>query len=190
MFELQQLEKINGTTIGPVQRRFAIPELGQGLARITPRLLDAPAAEPGFRLRLVTAGTQTADVIRLVREVTGLGLPEATAIVANVPSDVPIGAMDATTLRGFRARLHALGATTEVLTGGGGTATDPAEVRRRGLLLIASMALPELDEIGRKATVDLLERAIAKLGDVVAESGTKPDALRETILALLRDLVA
>jgi ribosomal protein L7/L12 len=190
MFELHQLEKINGTTVGPVQRRFAIAELGQGLARITPKLLDAPAAEPGFRLRLVTAGAQTVDVIRLVREFTGLGLREAKAIVDNVPSDVPIGTRDQTAVRSFIAQLRALGAQAEVLTGGGGTATDPAEVKRRSLLLIASMALPELDQIGRTANVDLLERAIAKLLDVVAEPSTKPDALRETILTLLRDLVA
>jgi ribosomal protein L7/L12 len=188
MFELHQLERINGTTIGPVQRRFAVAELGQGLARITPKLLDVPAAEPGFRLRLLTAGGQPLEVIKAIREATGLGLREAKTIVDSVPSDVPIGAMDATTLRGFRARLHSLGATTEVSTGGGGTAPDPAEVARRSGLLIASMALPELDEIGRKATVDLLERALAKLGEVVAEPGTKPDALRDTILTLLRDL--
>jgi ribosomal protein L7/L12 len=186
VFELQQIEKINGTTIGPVQRRFAVPELGQGLARMTPRLLGDTTAQPGFQLRLLTVGDQSLEVIKVIREMTGLALREAKAIVDSVPSDVPIGTMDSTKLRGFIAQLSALGARTEVLTGGRGTTTTPAEVRRRSLLLIASMALPELDEIGRKATADLFEQLMPKLVDVVADSTTKPDALREVTLAFLR----
>jgi ribosomal protein L7/L12 len=185
MLELHQLEKINGTTIGPVQRRFAVPELGQGLARITPQLLSAGPAQPGFQVRLLTAGDQTVEVIKIIREMTGLGLREAKAIVDSVPSDVPVGAMDATTLRGFLARLSALGAQTDVLRGGADRALSAAEVERRSQLLVASMALPELDEIGRKANEDVLVQVIAKLVDVIAGS-IKPDALREAILDLLR----
>ena len=58
------------------------------------------------------------------------------------------------------------------------------------MLLIASMALPELDEIGRLLTVDLLQRVLAKLADLIADPGLKPDALRETILGFQRELVA
>jgi ribosomal protein L7/L12 len=186
MFELQQIEKINGTTIGPVQRRFAVPELGQGLARMTPRLLGDATGQPGFQLRLLTVGDQSLEVIKVIREMTGLGLREAKAIVDSVPSDVPVGAMDSDTLRGFIAQLRALGARTEVLTGGDGTVTPPADVRRRNLLMIASMALPELDEFGRKANADVFEQVMPKLVDIVADSTTKPDALREAILAFLR----
>jgi ribosomal protein L7/L12 len=185
VFELQQIEKINGTTIGPVQRRFAVPELGQGLVRMTPRLLGDATGQPGFQLRLLTVGDQSLEVIKVIREMTGLGLREAKAIVDSAPSDVPIGAMDSDTLRGFIAQLRALGARTEVLTGNG-TVTPPADVRRRSLLLIASMALPELDEIGRKATAEVFEELMPKLVDVVADSTTKPNALREVVLAFLR----
>jgi hypothetical protein len=73
-----------------------------------------------------------------------------------------------------------------VLTGGDGTVTPPADVRRRNLLMIASMALPELDEFGRKANADVFEQVMPKLVDIVADSTTKPDALREAILAFLR----
>ncbi len=52
--------------------------------------------------------------------------------------------------------------------------------------MIASMALPELDEIGRKATAEVFEELMPKLVDVVADSTTKPEALREVVLAFLR----
>jgi len=46
--------------------------------------------------------------------------------------------------------------------------------------------LPELDEFGRKANADVFEQVMPKLVDIVADSTTKPDALREAILAFLR----
>jgi hypothetical protein len=181
MFELHQIEKINGTTIGPVQRRFAVPELGQGLPRVIPRLLPDPAGEPGIRLRLLTAGDQAVEVIKIIREMTGLELREAKALVDAVPTDVPIGAMDAAVLRGFIGRLSALGARTEVLTDTVRRALTPAELNRRTVLLIASLALPELDEIGRKAKEDVFEQVIAKLVETIAAI-IKPDVLRQAIL--------
>jgi large subunit ribosomal protein L7/L12 len=193
MFELQQVERINGTTIGPVARRFGAAELGQGLARVVPSLLGG-ATQTGRQLRLLTAGDPAIEVIKLLREFTGLGLREAKAIVDGVPSDVPIGAMDDTKLRDFVRQLRALGARTELLNGG---ATRPlprlrglatAEVKRRSLLLIASMALPELDEVGRKPDDSVLEEVVAKLAEVIADPATKPDALREVIVTLLRRL--
>jgi hypothetical protein len=188
MFELHQIESINGTTIGPVQRRFAVTELGQGLPRVVPRLLPDTAGEPGIQLRLLTAGDQAVEVIKIIREMTGLDLRQAKAIVDSVPSDVPIGAMDATTLRGFLGRLSALGARTEVLTDTVRRALTPAELKRRTQLLIASLALPELDEIGRKAKEDVFEQVIAKLVETIAAI-IKPDVLRQAILEQHRVVV-
>jgi hypothetical protein len=153
-----------------------------------PRLLGA-SNEPGFRVRLLTVGDQPIEVIKLIREMTGLELREAKEIIDNVPSDVPVGAMDGTTLRGFRARLSALGAQTEIQSGTEGTPPPPAELRRRSVLLIASMALPELDEFCRKAPVDTFEQMLPKLFDAVASRATKPDALRQVILELQRGVL-
>jgi hypothetical protein len=185
MFELHQIEKINGTTIGPVQRRFAPPELGQGLARITPRLLGG-AAPSGQVLRLLTPGTDAVAVIKLVRELTGLPLREAKAIVDSIPSDVPLAAIDEAKLREFIAQFRALGVRTELVTGTIGRAVTSPEVERRSALLIASLALPELDEIGRKAADDVLNEVVEKLAGLVADTATKPAALREVILEFQR----
>ena len=185
MFEMQQIEKINGTTIGPVQRRFTVPDLGKGLARVTPKLLGS-SGEAGLRLHLLAAGDQSVEVIKIIREMTGLGLREAKALVDSAPIDVPIGTMDATTLRGFLAQLTAAGARAEVVRGTGSTTPTSAEMARRSALLVASMALPELDEIGRKAADATLEEIVAKLASIVGDATTKPDTLREAILSMGR----
>jgi hypothetical protein len=124
-----------------------------------------------------------------VRELTGLALREAKAIVDSIPSDVPLAAIDEAKLREFIAQFRALGVRTELVTGTSGRAVASPEVERRRALLIASLALPELDEIGRKAADDILNEVVEKLAGLVADTATKPAALREVILEFQRGVL-
>lgn|SRR5690554_5714238 len=76
---------------------------------------DAPAAEEQseFDVVLVNAGSAKINVIKAVREVTGLGLKEAKELVDNAPKPVKekISKEDAEALK---AKLEEAGATVEV----------------------------------------------------------------------------
>ncbi|MEM7026179.1 MAG: ribosomal protein L7/L12, partial [Pseudomonadota bacterium] len=185
IFELRQIESINGNTIRPIVARYADEDLGAGLPRVMPTLLGS-AGESGRQLRLLTAGTEKIEIIKVVREFTGLGLAAAKEIVDSIPSEAPIGEMDDATLRRFVGSLRELGVRTELLIGGVGRATSPEEIERRTNLLIASMAIPELDQLGRKANDNTLQQVLAELLEMVQKSTTKPDILREAIIAFLR----
>ena len=76
---------------------------------------DAPAAEEKteFDVVLVSAGASKVKVIKVVREITGLGLKEAKAVVDEAPKAINEG-VSKEEAEEFKAKLEAEGAQVEV----------------------------------------------------------------------------
>ena len=76
---------------------------------------DAPAAEEktSFNIILAAAGDQKINVIKAVREITGLGLSESKAVVDGAPKPVKEGVTKAEAEEA-KAKLEAAGATVEL----------------------------------------------------------------------------
>ena len=66
-----------------------------------------------FDVELVSAGASKVKVIKVVREITGLGLKEAKEVVDNAPKTVKEGASKEEAAE-IKAKLEAAGATVEV----------------------------------------------------------------------------
>ena len=75
----------------------------------------APAAEEQteFSVRLKDAGAKKIQVIKVVRELTGLGLKEAKDLVDGAPAEVK-GGVSKEDAAGMKAKLEEQGATVEV----------------------------------------------------------------------------
>ena len=76
----------------------------------------APAAEEGpatFKVMLTNAGQEKIKVIKVVREITGLGLKEAKALVDGAPQPVKEGA-DKETAEKLKKSLEEAGAKVEL----------------------------------------------------------------------------
>ena len=75
----------------------------------------APAVEEQteFTVTLMAAGAQKIQVIKVVRELTGLGLKEAKDLVDGAPKDVKTGVSKDESAQ-VRSKLEAAGATVEV----------------------------------------------------------------------------
>jgi large subunit ribosomal protein L7/L12 len=75
----------------------------------------APAAEEKteFDVVLASAGSEKVKVIKVVREITGLGLKEAKELVDNAPKTVKEGASKEEA-EALKAKLAEVGATVEV----------------------------------------------------------------------------
>lgn len=75
----------------------------------------APAAEEQteFTVTLTAAGAQKIQVIKVVRELTGLGLKEAKDLVDGAPKDVKTGVSKDEAAQ-VKSKLEAAGATVEV----------------------------------------------------------------------------
>lgn len=75
----------------------------------------APAAEEKteFDVILASAGAEKVKVIKVVREITGLGLKEAKEVVDNAPKAVKEGASKEEA-EAIKAKLTEVGATVEV----------------------------------------------------------------------------
>ena len=75
----------------------------------------APAAEEKteFDVVMTSFGAKKLDVIKVVREITGLGLKEATEMVEGVPSKVKEGASKEDA-EAIKAKLTEAGATVEL----------------------------------------------------------------------------
>lgn len=75
----------------------------------------APVAEEKteFDVVLTSAGGQKIQVIKVVREVTGLGLKEAKDVVDSAPKAVKVGISKADA-EALKAKLEAAGATVEL----------------------------------------------------------------------------
>ena len=74
---------------------------------------DAPAAKTEYEIFLKDAGANKINVIKVVKEITGLGLGDAKAIVDGAPKTVKdkVPAEDA---KKFEAQLKEAGATVEL----------------------------------------------------------------------------
>ncbi|HHW10540.1 MAG TPA: 50S ribosomal protein L7/L12 [Firmicutes bacterium] len=76
---------------------------------------DAPAAveQTEFDVILASAGEKKIQVIKVVRELTGLGLREAKELVDTAPKPVKQG-VDRATADDIKAKLEEVGATVEI----------------------------------------------------------------------------
>ena len=74
---------------------------------------DAGAAKDSFDVELTSAGDKKVAVIKAVREVTGLGLKEAKALVDGAPANVKEGVATAEAEE-IKAKLEEVGASVEV----------------------------------------------------------------------------
>ena len=74
---------------------------------------DAPAAKTDYEIFLKDAGANKINVIKVVKEITGLGLGDANAIVDGAPQTIKdkVPAEDA---KKFEAQLKEAGATVEL----------------------------------------------------------------------------
>ena len=99
------LEKHYGVSAAAPMAMMAAPAAGD----------DAPAAEEktSFTVILAAAGDQKINVIKAVREITGLGLAESKGLVDGAPKPVKEN-VDKATADDAKAKLEAAGATVEV----------------------------------------------------------------------------
>lgn len=74
---------------------------------------DAPAAKSEFEIFLKDAGANKINVIKVVKEITGLGLGDAKAIVDGAPKTVK-EKVPAEEAKKFEAQLKEAGATVEL----------------------------------------------------------------------------
>lgn len=82
-------------------------------AGATAAAADAPAAKTDYEIFLKDAGANKINVIKVVKEITGLGLGDAKAIVDGAPKTIKdkVPAEDA---KKFEAQLKEAGATVEL----------------------------------------------------------------------------
>jgi len=101
---VKALEKTLGVSAAPVASAAAAP------AAAAP----AAAAEPTeFSVELTAAGANKINVIKVVREITGLGLGEAKALVEGAPKMVK-ESVDKATSEDLKKKLSDAGATVTV----------------------------------------------------------------------------
>ena len=148
-------------------------------------LASAALAGPGYSVELREVGANKISVIKVVREITGLGLKETKDLVEAAPKVVKAG-LDQTTANALAARIHATGATVVVLgpdskvvtaappppapaAGGSSTVTlvaiGPSKIQ-------VIKIVREATGLGLKAAKDLVEKApvTVKTGLAAAEA--------------------
>lgn len=96
------LEEKFGVSAAAPAMMMAAPVAGAGAA--------AEEAKDSFDVELTAAGEQKINVIKVVREITGLGLKEAKDMVDGAPKVVKAGAKKAEA-DDLKAKLEAAGAT-------------------------------------------------------------------------------
>ena len=101
---VKALEKTLGVSAAPVASAAAAPAAAAPVA----------AAEPTeFSVELTAAGANKINVIKVVREITGLGLGEAKALVEGAPKLVK-ESVDKATSEDLKKKLTDVGATVTV----------------------------------------------------------------------------
>jgi large subunit ribosomal protein L7/L12 len=101
---VKALEKTLGVSAAPVASAAAAPAAAAPVA----------AAEPTeFSVELTAAGANKINVIKVVREITGLGLGEAKALVEGAPKMVK-ESVDKATSEDLKKKLTDAGATVTV----------------------------------------------------------------------------
>ena len=118
----QILEQIGGLTLLEAKELADEFEEKFGVTAAAPVAMAAgPAADTGaaaaeqteFDVVLASAGSQKIKVIKVVRELTGLGLKEAKDLVDNAPKPVK-EAVDKEEAETIKGKLEEVGATVEV----------------------------------------------------------------------------
>ena len=92
---VDELNKLSALELSQIVKHlegeWGVSSAAPAAAAAAPAADAAPAAEEGkteFTINLKEAGVQKVAVIKAVKEITGLGLGEAKAIVDSVPSTV------------------------------------------------------------------------------------------------------
>lgn len=113
LVEASELVKALETKFGVSAAAMAVAAGPAVAAGAAPAAAAAPAAKSEYEVFLKNAGANKIQVIKAVKEITGLGLGEAKAIVESAPKTVKehVSAEDA---KKFEAMLKEAGATVEL----------------------------------------------------------------------------
>lgn len=104
---VKELEEKFGVSAAAPVAMMAAPAAGGAAAA------EAPAEKTEFDVILTNAGAQKVQVIKVVRELTGLGLKEAKALVDEAPKPVKEGVKKEEAEK-IKAALAEVGATVEI----------------------------------------------------------------------------
>lgn len=99
-------EKFDVTAAAPMAMAVAAPGAGGGEA-------DEAEEQSEFDVVLTAAGSQKIQVIKVVRELTSLGLKEAKAVVDGAPGNV-LEAVDKDAAEAAKAKLEGAGGSVEL----------------------------------------------------------------------------
>ena len=101
--------------IKSIEDKFGVSAAAPAAAAAGPAAAAAPVAEEQteFNLVLTAAGANKVSVIKVVRELTGLGLKEAKAVVDGAPGSVKEGVSKAEAEEG-KKKLEEAGASVEL----------------------------------------------------------------------------
>lgn len=108
VLDLSELVKV-------LEEKFGVSAAAPAMMMAAPAAGGAAAAEEktSFNVELTAAGDSKINVIKVVRELTGLGLKEAKDIVDAAPKMVKEGA-DKATADDMKSKLEAAGATVTI----------------------------------------------------------------------------
>lgn len=116
------IEEVKGLTVlelselvHALEDEFGVSAAAPVAVAAAPAAGAAPAAEEKteFDVILASAGAEKIKVIKVVREITGLGLKEAKEVVDNAPKAVKEG-VSKEDAESIKAKLTEVGATVEV----------------------------------------------------------------------------
>lgn len=119
---VEQIDKLSvlelSELVHVLEDHYGVSAAAPAMAMAAPAAGDgdgAPAAEEktSFNIILSAAGDQKINVIKAVREITGLGLSESKAVVDGAPKPVKEGVTKAEAEEA-KAKLEAAGATVEL----------------------------------------------------------------------------
>ena len=101
-----------------IEEKFGVSAAAPVAVAAGPAMAAGPAApeeeeKTEFDVILVSAGDKKIHVLKVVRELTGLGLKEAKEIVEGAPKPVKEG-VSKEEAEGFKAQLEEAGATVEI----------------------------------------------------------------------------
>ena len=119
------VEEIAGLTlmeakelVDALEEKLGVQAATGGMMMMAPGMMPGAAAEEveeqtEFDVILAEVGSEKIKVIKVVREITGLGLKEAKDLVDTAPKPVKEG-VDKDTANGLKAKLEEVGAKIEI----------------------------------------------------------------------------
>lgn len=119
MTKEQIIEAIKGMTVLELNELVKACEEEFGVSAAAPVMVAGGAAAPAeeekteFDVVLTSAGAEKIKVIKVVREITGLGLKEAKEVVDNAPKTIKEG-VSKQEAEELKTKLSDVGATVEV----------------------------------------------------------------------------